>query len=373
MTAKADSRARPVRARLRPGGRPRRRRGGRRSWHPAPRADPGRVRRPIGPDKPGVSGGGYRAVRARNAALRHPQRHHRPRGPRRGGRRSGPAGVHDRRPAGRRAVRGARARPRRAAQRRVPPPAAPDHGQPRAGGGAQGGRVAGPRDRARDPARVGAAPRRAGADRAASASSALGGDVRRVPGILPMAMALAAARRPAGRRAGRGGRGGRARARASSRSRSRRVAERGRGGPRVAVATAPCRRRCRGPSVAGPGRRRPADVGPRAGRRSGRRPRRRPRPGRRAAGARDRPGRRPRAAPDRAAGLGQDAARADDPRAAARPRRRGGARGDDRRVGGVEPAHHGARPPAARVRAAASHRSRTPAWSAVARGSRPAR
>ena len=81
-----------------------------------------------------------------------------------------------------------------------------------------------------------------------------------------------------------------------------------------------------------------ADASPGRGRRPGRGPRRRPRTGRRASGARDRPCRWARHAADRAARIGQDAARADDPGAAAGPRRPGGTVGDPRRVGGVEPA-----------------------------------
>ena len=165
----------------------------------------------------------------------------------------------------------------------------------------------------------------------------LGGEVRPVPGILPMVAALArrglrrvvvASAAVAEARlvegievvgvgdASRGGRGrpgppepSRRRPRRSGSSSSARRGRRRRGGARAAG-----RRAARARPVPGPGRG--------------------PRPGRGATRPRDRAGRRSRPAADRAAGVGQDAARADDPGAPATARRSRGADRDRRRVGG---------------------------------------
>ena len=77
-------------------------------------------------------------------------------------------GVHDRRPARRRAPGSARAGAWRDPQQRPGVPAPSDHGQPRPGRPAQGRRVARPGDRRRDPAGLRAGPR----GRAAGRSSA---------------------------------------------------------------------------------------------------------------------------------------------------------------------------------------------------------
>ena len=192
-----------------------------------------------------------------------------------------------------------------------------------------------------------------------------------MPGILPMASPLGARRRDAGsscpprrsprprlahgiepvpRGHGRGGGGDRAcTARAAAAGRSRCRGPRGRRPGRSRAG------RSRPPSTASPGR----SVGPRGG----------PRPARGAAGARDRARRWARAAAHRAARLRQDAARPDDPGAAPAARRRGGARGDGRRV--RRPRRRCPSSSAGRPSARRTTRRRTPAWSAAGRACRP--
>ena len=143
----------------------------------------------------------------------------------------------------------------------------------------------------------------------------LGGEVRRVPGILPMCLALAArgVRRVAG--AGGGLRGGAPRARPRpGAGRQRRGGGRGHAIAAVAAGRAGRARRARGtwPDVPGDGVAGGAGIRP-GRRRDGRGPRGRARTGGRAARARDRPGRGPRAAAHRAARRRQDPARPHHP------------------------------------------------------------
>ena len=163
----------------------------------------------------------------------------------------------------------------------------------------------------------------------------LGGEVRAVPGILPMVAALA--RRGVRTVAVAGGRSPRrgwsAASRCSGSRRSRRPSSwsghrgPGRDGRRSDASASSgrgVRRRRAGARAGTPDRRRTQLPGSRRG----------PRPGRGTASPRDRPGRRARAAAGRAARVGKTLARADGPGSAAAARRRGGPRGDRRRLGG---------------------------------------
>ena len=181
----------------------------------------------------------------------------------------------------------------------------------------------------------------------------LGGEVRHVPGILPMAIALAARgiRRvvvPADAAAEASLAPGIEPVPVATVAEAAEVVRAARSRRRFARAAAAGGHRRR--------RRRGACRGSRrAGRRAGRGPRRRPRPGGRATGARDRPRRRPRDAPDRPARLGEDAARADHPGSPPGPRRRGGALGDGVASVAARQPDHGARAPPARAPAAPHH------------------
>ena len=282
-------------------------------------------------------------------------------------------------PRRRRAPGGARARPRRDPQRRLRPSAAADHRQPRPGRPAQGGRLARPRDRDRDPARLGAGARGAGPDRADRRAVAR----RRGP---------ARARDPAdgrGPRAGAGVRrvvvpadvrgGGRARRRDRGRSACATLRE----------AVDAVRRRPRAGATgraaagrAGASRRprpRPPRAGPPAAARSPPAIGRSPGPGRGPRSARG-AARRSRSPSPAATGCCSSGRRAPGKTLLARTipgllpplGDARGARGDDRRVGGRRGPDRrrssGGRRSARRIT-----RCRTRRWSAAGRGCRPAR
>ena len=168
----------------------------------------------------------------------------------------GPARVHHRRAGRRGAPGGTRARPRRAAQCRVRPSAAPDHGQSGAGRPAQG---AAPRSTSRWRSASCSARSRSAPDRGASAligELSLGGEVRAVPGVLPMVAALARRGAATGRRGRRGRRRRGTARRRDGGGRRGHACGRGRGHPCAAGAA---------------GRGRPADGSSWSSRRRGRR------------------------------------------------------------------------------------------------------
>ena len=260
------------------------------------------------------------------------------------------------------------------------PPAAADHGQPRPGGPAQGGVGARPRDRHRDPARArsrsgrerslgaarGARPRRrgpAGPGPAADGRRAGPAGCGRV--VVP-ADGLAEARLVPGHR-------GRCRLRRSLEAVEHlRAGRRGNSGGRRprGWSSLPVGREPRTGQPAGPVGRattgRPAS--PLSRRRTSPTCAARPRPGGRSRS------RSPAATPcsSRPARIGQDAAGADDPRAPAAARRRGGAGGHGRRLGRRGEPVRRPRPAAARS-GRRTTRSPTRRWSAAGRACRRAR
>ncbi len=268
----------------------------------------------------------YRGGHARNRARRNASRSRGPPCADRGGRGARVARLHHRRPRRRGPPRVPRARPRRASQRRIRPPAPPDHREPRPGGRPEGGLGAGPGDRDRHPRRLraGSPPRPLG--NARGAGTRRGGQACSRP--------ASDDRRARAARRGPGGRAGRRARRGASRPRHRGAAG-SLAGPGRGARARPARARAWTDDTrrADPGR-----GGHQARARSGRRrlagPRRRARPGGGAACTRDRRRRRPRAAHDRRAGIGQDPARANHPRAAPAARPGRGTGGDGHRLGG---------------------------------------